>query len=170
MAEKQIPFGAQVFRHLDTNGDGSGSIDGNVAGARTLFIQPPAGTVFLLHRILVTIRDSGVWTADGYGSGAALGTGVRCYLAQDGVEKLDLMDGESVKTNGGWGGICYDVDLKSWGNGDSFLVVRWTFSKAGIPVMLDGRTKDQLVISLADDLSGLDGHRFFVQGFQPAGV
>ena len=166
----QIPFAAQVFRHLDTNGDGSGSPDGNVAGGRTLFIQPPAGTVYLIHRMLIKVQDGGVWTADGFGSGNALATGIRVYLAQNGVEKLDLLDGQPVKTNGGWGGVCYDVELKTWGNGDSFLVVRWTFSKAGIPVMLDSRTQDQLVVALADDLSGLEELHFFVQGHQPAGV
>ena len=78
---------------------------------------------------------------------------------------VDLTDGVPVKTNAQYGGLCYDVDVKSWGSGDELLTARLTFTKFGQYIRLDGAVNGRLVVTVNDDLDGLISHRFLAQGF-----
>ena len=64
-----------------------------------------------------------------------------------------------------WAKFCYDVDHENFGLGNEFLNVRWTFSKSGTYIQLNGENNDKLEIVVNDDLSGLVNHRFLVQGY-----
>jgi hypothetical protein len=161
-----LPF----FRFLDTNGDGTGTKDaiGDYSVTQGVFkIAPAAGEVFRIHRLLVYIEDTAGMTSSEYGNlGSALPNGVQLRIHNGTSTVLDLLDGVPVTVNGEWGGLCYDVALKSWGAGNDVLLVRWTFTNAGAPLRLDGDATEELQVLLDDNLTGLIHHRFQVQGFQ----
>lgn len=158
-----------VFQYLDTVGDGTGTKNANgdySSGATQFYIAPGAGVVYDINRMIVTIQDGSGFRAERYGSfGAALTNGIRIEKQDNiGTTLLELDGGINVKSNGDWGRLCYDADLKSWGAGNEFLNVRWTFTKAGGPLRLTGDDNDRLTVILNDDLTGLVEHYFMAQG------
>jgi hypothetical protein len=163
-----------LYRFLDTVGDGSGTKNavGDYSagtGTPTSFkIVPPSGELYTLSRVIVQIRDSGLISAEGYGGLAALTNGVELRVRDGAGTVLDLVNGLPVKSNAGWGSFCYDVALTEFGAGDNFVQVRWTFSKSGKALELNGDEGEYLEAYLSDDLTGLVGHTFQVQGFKAA--
>lgn len=156
-----------LSRFLDLDGDGTGTKNaiGDYSTADTLYIQPAAGTVYRIERMLVSIEDGVGMRAERYGGlAAALTNGVTVRVADDSGTILDLTDGLPIKSNAGWGSYCYDVDIKAWGAGNELLLVRWTFAKAGVPLRLDGDNNERLEVILNDDMTGLVSHYFMVQG------
>jgi hypothetical protein len=156
-----------IFRFLSSDGTTTGTKNaiGDYSGAvMTFWIEGP----MTIERMIVSAGDTAGMQAQEYGNiGAALGNGVKLGITDGGVEVVDLMDGEPIKTNAEWGAMCYDVDVKTWGSGAELLVVRWTFSKSGRPLHLE--TGQKLVITLNDDLRGLTDHRFLIQGYYDNG-
>ncbi len=159
-----------LFRYLDTVGDGSGTKNavGDYSSSATKFlIKPPSDETFIIERLIVSVEDGGSFDAAKYGNGITLTNGMHVHEEVNGVQKLDLIDaggGQTIKTNADWGALCYDADVKTWGTGNQVLLVRWTFSKAGAPVRLDGAIGEELTITLNDDFSALVDHRFMAQG------
>ena len=159
-----------LFRYLDTVGDGTGTKDaiGNYSGAEEeFFIAPPAGTVYQINRLIVEVRDGNGMRAEHYGTlGAALTNGIEVQT-RTGVSTtvIDLSDGLPITTNAEWGGLCFDAEVKAWGAGDDFLLVRWTFASSGGNIRLDGDSGERLAVILNDDLTGLGSHTFMAQGY-----
>ncbi len=155
------------YRFADTVGDGSGTINaiGTYAAAAEEFIlSPPSGQVYEVARMLVTLQDTGALDAEEYGNGITLTKGV-VITGQSKGQAIEITDPNLlVTTNALWGAYCYDVDAKTWGTGDELLLVRWTFSKAGSPIVLDSRAGDFIKITLNDDYDDLVGHYFHFQG------
>lgn len=160
--DPQEPF----FRFLDTVGDGTGTINGNLdysgAAADLKYIAPGPGVN--VARMIITVEDATGMRAERYGSlGAALTNGIKLiHLNVDGTDRHDLTNGLPIKTNAQWGAYCYDVELKEWGAGNEFLLVRWTFEKAGSGIHL--HPNEALAVRLNDDLRGLVNHNFQIQG------
>jgi len=159
---------APIYRYLDTNGDGTGTKDaiGNYsAAAADFFIAPPAGQRYYLARLLVVIEDgaAGFDTGDYGAITSGLTNGIVAKWVRSGTTH-DLTDGVPVKTNVGWAAQCYDVALQTFGAGNSFLTVRWTFERRGVGILLTN-PEDKFVLTLNDDLSTLVQHRFQVQGY-----
>jgi hypothetical protein len=159
-----------LFRYLDSNGDGTG--DKNVVGnystdASSFYIQPPPNTEYHIERLIVAIRDGAGFRAERYaGLGAALTNGIDIQKRDTGGRILySFLDGVPIRTNGDWGRLCYDVDLKTWGAGDDFLLVRFTIGKSGGHLHLDGSKNENLAITLNDDFTALNDHFFLVQGY-----
>ena len=163
------PHKQSLYRYLDSNGDGSGTKNANLdfnASPDIFYIQPPSGTIYYLNRMIVCVEDTATMQAQEYGNlGAALSNGITFKLVNDSGTILDFLDGIPIKTNSAYGALCYDVDLKSWGAGNELLVSRWTFAKAGYPIRLDGSKNERLEANFSDDLDGLLGHYFLVQGW-----
>ena len=157
-----------LHRFLDTNGDGSGNKDaiGNYLATPTdFYLQPPAGYIYRISRIIVSVEDTTVMQAQEYGNlGGPLTNGIAIkYTRND--EEIFLTDDHTIKTNADWGAFAFDVDIKAWGAGNEFLVTRWTFSKSGQFVRLVGNAGDKLVASLSDNFTGLINHHFLAQGY-----
>jgi hypothetical protein len=161
-----------IFQLLSTNGDGTGTTNANGdyrdaptgAGAEEFYIQAPAGQVYKLARMIPYLRDTANWSADNYGDFAgalSVGFEFKKYDAA-GVETLNLNGGQAIQANADWGHLCYDVDLISFGAGDDFMVVRWTFAKSGQPLTLNPGEK--LSVTFNDNLTGLVEHTFMIQG------
>jgi len=158
-----------LMRHLDSVGDGSGTTNANLDYSSTagkILIAPAAGEVMRLTRMIGQLYDTSGMQAQEYGNlGAALTNGVSVQVVRDGVQTLDLTDNHAIKINAAWGGLCYDVDVKSWGSGNEMLLFRWTFSKMDTYIRLVGDENDALEVNFNDDLRGLIDHHYLVQGY-----
>ena len=156
-----------VYRYLDTVGDGSGTknANGDYSSSATDFrINAPAGGVYEITRMLVHIRDAANMSADEYGNlNGALANGITVAVYDGDTLDCDLTDGLPVQSNADWGRVCYDAESLSYGSGDDFVRVRWTFSKAGQPLYLAGDYNFR--VQLNDNFTGLVAHYFQVQGF-----
>ena len=121
-----------------------------------------------VQRMIVTIRDTAGFQAEEYGNlGSELTNGLNVVKRDgDNNEVLNLTP-QSIKSNAEWASYCYDADIKTWGNGDEFLLVRWTFGKSGSPLKL--KFGDSIAVRVNDDLQGLVSHRFLIQGQRLAG-
>lgn len=118
-----------------------------------------------IQRGIITVQDSGVFDAEGYGALSALTNGMTLrVMDSNGLKYLLTDDHLPIKQNVDWGAYCYDVDLKAWGVGDKFIVARWTFGKSGKPVYLRESKGEYLELEVADTLSGLVEHLFLIQG------
>ena len=156
-----------LVRILDTIGDGTGikNANGDYSGGATRFlIKPAVGEVFIIARMLGHIVDGGSFDSGSYGNGITLTNGIKVGYSC-GSKTIDLMDGLSVITNVDWAGVCYDIDRSNFGSGDEYLDFRWTFSKSGTWIELNGNNGDELWIELEDNFEGLKGHYFTVQGY-----
>ena len=159
-----------VYNFLDTNGDGTGTTNANGNYA----ISPNVNTQFYyeatefveIHRLMVHIQDTAGIDAEEYGNlGAALTNGYSIkILDSSDNEIIDLCHSNPIKSNGGIARYCHDVELKSWGTTPSNEVInaRWTFSKAGSPIVLQPGWKFSTIFS--DNLTGLLQHYFMIQG------
>jgi len=125
------------------------------AGAEDVSLAPAAGEIWEVNRIIVELRASTALVAAGWGSGAALTNGLTLKVFAGASEKLDLLDGHTIKANGDWGGLCFDVlGLGSVNPAvTTYLHARWTFGKTGAPITLQGNLGHKLVLGLSDDLS-----------------
>ena len=150
----------------DTVGNGTGTKNavGNYASAAQKFlVTAPSDGELHVYRLILTIRDTGSFDAEDYGNGVALTNGIECgvYDASDNLA-YDLLDGEKVFSNSDWGRYCFDVDVKTWGAGDEYLVARWTFSKFGGPIQIqDG---ESVGVELNDNFTALVEHYFCFEG------
>jgi hypothetical protein len=157
-----------LYRYLDTVGDGSGvkehAVDYSGASATKLLIKPPAGEVYVVERMLVAIVAAGQVLASKYGDQNALSNGLLVVVERDEDLLADLTDEVPIKTNSDWGRLCFDVLSSGVGPGDTYVLIRWTFGRAGKPIFLDGDRDDALVVLAHDTFAPLTSHTFMVQG------
>ena len=132
------------------------------------FILAPVNEVWNVTRMIFSLTDSGVLDSGFWGAtNAALTNGIKMEVWKGGKASgskiFDLFADFPIKENGQWGAACFDVDPLTFGSGNSWLVVRYTFSKdtgSSDGIVLDGYNGDELVIPLSDDFSGLVGQYF----------
>ena len=152
------------YRKADTNGDGTGATiaTGNYSGAAEEFYIESTDEL-RIHRLIICVTDSGAFDANEYGNSIELTNGINIQH-RDSSDNIiaDYTQSGNVKTNAGWGGYCYDVDVKTWGTGPEILLARWSFDKIGGPILLEQGHK--LVFTLNDDFTGLLDHFFTLQG------
>jgi hypothetical protein len=162
-----MAWGQYYSAFLDTNGDGTGTVDAISDYSSTdgvFFAAPPEGFEYRLSRMIVSIRDDGIPDAGFYGNNITLTNGIQIRTANtDGVTN-DLLGGQTIKTNAQWSNYCYNVQVLDFGTGDDTVVVRWTFSEAGTDIFITSNDGGKIEVILSDDFSALTGHRFLVQG------
>jgi hypothetical protein len=163
-----------IYRYLTDDGlvgDGTNHLS-NVNGSVTSvpFYVGPSSNMWAVHRMIVMIEDNATFTADNYGGVSTLTNGVKMEIregdAKTGKLVTDLMDGEKVHSLVQWADHCYDMTEHTFGSGNNFAVVRWTFSNAGRPLVLDSRLNEKLVMLIDDDLSALVAHEAIIQGHE----
>lgn len=126
--------------------------------------QPGSDEVFLVSRMIITIKDAGSIDADNYGNGVTLTNGIVIRAADDSGVLKDITAGVPIKTNGEWATRCYDVKDVQWGAGDNYISGRWTLAKNGALMKLDGSKNARIEVVLNDDFSGLTGHTIQLHG------
>lgn len=159
-----------LHQYLDTTGDGSGTIlaTGDYSSTSDDFIyQVPSSKIAILQRLIITIGDGSNPRPDRYGQNLIITNGMNIKLTESDdtlITYLGHSNAHPIITNANWASLCYDMSFHTVGSGDNYVMFRWTFSKAGMPLILsDG---DKLVITLNDDFTGLTDHRFMVQGLE----
>lgn len=156
-----------MFRFLDTVGDGSGSAEANVNGSVTPVVfkmQPAAGEVHQIHRLIVHYRDTGAFDAEKYGNGIIATNGVLVQIlntADDSV-KTDLTGGLPILVNAHWARLSYDVRIDTYGTGDEYLTARWTFSRSGGPLSIS--EDEYFAVTIQDDFRNLVDQSYMLQG------
>jgi len=162
------PVPLDFFRYLSTDGTTNGTKNaiGDYSGATEIFyIQPPDGVVYRVSRMIPFIEDAGSFDSGKYGNSVVLTNGIEVRVQDDSGTIIDMTDGVPIKTNPHWKRLCYDVDPSAYGSGNEALGVRWTFTKAGQYIRLDGSNNERLEVLLHDAFDDLIGHYFQVQGY-----
>ena len=116
----------------------------------------------LIHRLIVTIIDAGTFDATLYGNRLELPNGMKVEVIEADGTVLDLLGGHPIHSNSDWAAMCHDFGYIDIGTGDNVATIRWTFSRAGLPLVL--HAGDRFVITVQDDLTDLSGHHFYIQG------
>lgn len=157
----------RINQYLDDNGDGTGNKNaiGNYSlGVENFYYQSTGYST--INRMIVSIEDGQNMRAEYYAAlNGPLTNGILIKIIDsDGLTELrDITDNVPIVANAQWGALCYDVDIKTWGAGNEVLLVRWTFSAAGIdPISLS--PGQSLRVILNDDFTGLVRHGFMIQG------
>jgi hypothetical protein len=145
-----------------TNG-GSARAIGNYLSTPTRFTWTPiANRIAKIHRIIITVEDTGAFDAAKYGNNLVLVGGISLTVRRENDSQIHNYTAGKVYTNADWGARAFDVDVKTWGTGNEILVARWSFDKAGSAIVLhDGA---YISIDLNDDFTNLVNHRFMIQG------
>ena len=137
---------------------------GNYAAAVEQFKYSPTRRVEV-HRLITYIQDSGNFSVSTYGNGVVLTNGLRVVVRHADDTLVQAIDGgEPIKSNADWSSLCYDINYLSFGTGDNALAVRWTFERAGAPILIDGTLGEYLAVELNDSFLALTDHTFNVQG------
>tara|TARA_R110000851_G_scaffold146805_1_gene286604 strand:- start:4006 stop:4560 length:555 start_codon:yes stop_codon:yes gene_type:complete len=164
------PQGHLITKYLRLSGSDAGTNNavGNYSvNTGSFYLQPPAGEIWRIRRMMVNILNTGSGTdIDEYCGVGVLSNGIQITV-QNG-STLDLTNSDPVKKITDWGAYCYDIDLKNKvnGNNTSYCGVRWTFAETGQEVRLIGDNNDRLEVTCRDNLTGLSEHRFLVQGYK----
>tara|TARA_Y100000310_G_scaffold343923_1_gene453954 strand:- start:1501 stop:2037 length:537 start_codon:yes stop_codon:yes gene_type:complete len=153
-----------VVSEFFSNGSTSQMIGDYSVTPNTFEYQPAAGSKVLVHRIIVSIADTGGLDAGRYGNNITITNGIVFRIENDSGTMADLTAGGTIKTNADWAAYCHDLAYIDFGSGANYLSARWSFDKFGPPVLLDGDNNERLEIVLNDDFSGLTSHRVLVQG------
>jgi len=160
---------SQVYRYLTNDGLVADGTNEKVisASADKYYAGPADGEYWHITRMIIYIEDGTSPKINEYGAASALSNG--CLLrttrgGPDGIETLDLLGGIAVHSNGDWASLCFDIDLSIPGSGNGVVIVRWTFDKAGEPVILHGSRGDKIVLETRDAMNALVDHRFMLQG------
>ncbi|UCE39323.1 MAG: hypothetical protein JSW00_08920 [Thermoplasmata archaeon] len=150
-------------RYLSTDGTTSGTKDMSTTADEYYIVDTTQSLD--IYRMIVTYQDGTGGNVSEYANlNAALTTGIEVkVIRRDGSTVLqDLTDGLPVKTNGDWARLCYDAQLISWGGGDDYFCVRWTFTRGGSPIRLEPGQSLRMIIN--DDLTNVTNHWALVQG------
>ncbi len=168
-----IPVEKKLYKYLSADGTGNGpiaNIDMSQVVATNLapvqfYIQPPVGESWYLHRMIISYKDNSGFSADEWGStGSILTNGLSVSVnsgdaGEDVILELTGNPDLQIQTNAAWGVMFYDVDLKTWGPGNEFIVGRWSFFKDDFSsdghngLVIDGSKKQRLAMTLRDDMT-----------------
>jgi hypothetical protein len=158
-----------LIRFLDTNGNGTGTKEvlGNYAVTATNFyIQPPAGSIYILTQFYIQLSDAGAFGQSVYGSLAtALTNGLLIRAYRGTVVALDLTDGIPVKYNDQFYHLSSDTQVISWSGGLNTLTSSFDYRTFNTPLVLDGNYNDKLQVTLNDDFTLLVDQTFMVRGY-----
>jgi len=161
--QKPVPPASMRFVYL-SNGSTTDGV-GNYTTPEEFKITCETGSRKLhIARMIVYIEDAGSFDMEKYGNGLTLVNGIHISVKDSGgTEIVDLDGGVNVFSNGGWGALCHDVTVHTYGTGNNSLTARWTFAKSGTPVSLS--SGEEFIVTLHDDFTALVKHTFMIQGF-----
>ena len=139
--------------------------NGNYAGAgKNFLLKPASGEVFNVTRLIQSIQDAGPFASGNYGGlGAPLTNGITIDIYKNSVKVLGLNDQLPIKQNGQWQALNHDLILSTFGAGDAWQSIRYSFTretKKQEGIVLDGSNGDEIRVVLNDDFTGITGHYF----------
>ena len=159
-----VPPRHRIDAFLRLDGDGTHEAIGDYLAtpARFTWTPLPSRTAHI-HRMIISVQDAGAFDAAKYGNAIVLANGISLTVRNVADDaQVHTYTVEPIITNSDWAAHCYDTDMKTWGTGDEILVARWTFTRAGSPMIL--KDTEYVSIDVNDTLTGLKAHRFVIQG------
>ena len=148
--------------------DDTYNANGAHVAATDYYVTPPTGEKWEVARMIVSIYDTKGLEPETYDAGGALAQPLNLVLSRfndEGVLEETVLTAEGITQLHQWAHYCHDVTLHSWTNTTNEAVtVRWTFSRAGAPIVL--KTGEKLIVRFAagSDASDLLAHHFVFQG------
>lgn len=128
------------------------------------YIEAATDELLRISKLIAHIEDATTWDAAEYGNiGSALTVGVTITVEDENDVTIATLTDVAIKSNADWGRYCDDVDYVAFGAGNDFLQARWMLSESGTYIRL--RRGEKLVVTVNDDLNGLDAHSFVVHGY-----
>ena len=169
---KSGPQGKIVNKFLRLSGSASETNNANGVYNATnqtgsFYVQPPAGEIWRVHRLLVNVLNTSAATnINQYAGIDELSNGIQVRVINGGTD--DFTNNDPIKKLTDWGAYCYDIDLKNKVNAGNtcYVGVRWTFANSGQEIRLIGDNNDRFEVTCRDDLSDLAEHRFLIQGYK----
>lgn len=157
----------QIVQYLDTNGDGTGTVDmvGNYAGSPTAFkIVAPAGQQYTLTSMVFQTWDTGAFAPGSYGaSGAPLTNGLVVGIYDDQGNPIVTLP-RTIKRGADWQGLTGETPPVIFGGGDSTQTFTWVFAgRGGSPIVLEPGESFRIIAN--DNLTFLVGHTAFIRGY-----
>jgi hypothetical protein len=135
---------------------------GTLADPVEYFVEPVAGEVWHITRMLFAMAHSSAGDLGKFGNLPALTNGVLVRVKTDGSYRTltNWKDAGDMKVD------MFDIqfDNRSGGGGDFGTSGRWTFSQSGSVLRLDGNTNDRIEVYIQDDLTGLGFFNMTTQG------
>jgi len=132
-------------------------------------LQPPSNETWIISRLLFQLVDDDDIDNDYYGADITLSNGIALKIVKNGIVVANLTNSQPIMVNLDWAKFCYDVSIfnfeSGWGYVDNCVSARWTFSKSGTYIKLNGSTNDSINVYLNDDFTGLVDHTFLYQGY-----
>jgi hypothetical protein len=158
-----------LYQYADETGDGTGNYNMAVDGSTTpvtFKVSPPADRIYRIARIIVGVRDAGTFDSGGWGAlgGTPLANGFVANVKWSGA--VIPLTVQPIKSHFDMSVMCHDLEHHDWGSGDEFATFRFTFTKAGQYIWLDGDADDEIQFIVNDDVTDLVDQRISVQGKQ----
>ena len=138
----------------------AGSNNMNVTGPEEFMCTAPEEGFYMARMLIAIIDPSGV-NASEFGGIPALRNGVK-FGIKSAVGYIDLLDGETIKTNGDFASYA-GVDVAQL-SGERGVGARWTFTKGTGGKLLELMPGDQVVMTVQDDLRRLMKFTAAIQG------
>lgn len=161
-----------VTTFLDTNGDGTGTIDATgdySLAADDFYYTVPSETELELIGMSILIRDGAKFQLGGYGASATtLANGIQVIVydaAQD--QELVIAGGQTINSNSDWLGICVSAEVVATtggggGGAETVWAIKMRCGNDKHPLILEAG--DKFIVRLNDSFAHLDDHKFFLQG------
>lgn len=164
-----LPPDKTLYQFISDDGTPSGNYDanGDYSASVEEFYLLADGEYVAMEGMIGTIEDTGKLLIGGYGAIAGgLTNGITLLVKDEGGATV-ISSQAPIKTSEDWASVCHDWVVHAFDNTTNTKQVgtfRWMFGKAGNPVVL--RPGWKFVIQFNDDLTGLDKHRFHMQGYK----
>ena len=159
-----------IYQPLSANGDGTGTISQNVNGSVTpveFSIDAESGKTFVLTRLNVLAIDGNFNSATGYGALSALTNGIKIHVEDsEGTILKDFTQYTTIKRSYDWSLLSGVDNTFIGGAGADPLLIRWTFSRGYDNIYLNGDRGEKFVVTISDNLTGLDDQICFIQGYK----
>lgn len=160
-----------IYVNLSDDGTSAGETNMAQDGSTpvTFYRGPASGRTWNVHRIIFNITDAASSiTPNEFGGAAALTNGCSLLVQRDGGTVIDFTDGRALKQNADFGNLCYDLSFHESGNAanTSNVQARFTFTKAGQPLVLNGKRGERIAMVVNDDLTDLLDFVATIQGYE----
>ena len=156
----------RIDQLLDSVGDGDGTTE-QAAAANEYFVKPPAGEVYVLERMLIYMLSAARIDPGEYGDQSALTNGIKITVKDESGGVIHDFTPNPIKVNGHWSLLAgSDVVQAAYQAGADERMIRWTFTKGGYSLVLNGDKGEYLSVNIRDTLVNLTSHLMQVQGYK----
>lgn len=154
-----------IYQLLSVNGKGTGTVDMNQSSATSFYIKPGPNEIYVLRRLNLWEVDGAFTSAAGYGAGAALTNGITITV-ENSAGIIKNYTPVPIKTTYEWGLLAGTDTPFIGGAGADAHLVRWTFSKGGGDIVLNGKKGEFLKVAYGDAMNFMTSSRMMVQGYK----